>query len=374
MKPVLCVVGVRPKLIKMAPILCAMAAHQPPLPALLVHTGQHYDQAMSERLFAALGLPAPVVNLEVGSASHAQQTAEVMRRFEPLLASYRPSAVLVVGDVNSTLACALVARQCGVPVLHVESGLRSFDRLMPEELNRVLTDQMADRLYTTERSADANLAREGIAPERVCFVGNVMIDSVAHGLVSARDTRATLRQWGANTALLDDPHGYAVLTLHRPANVDQAERLRALLQVMREVAEHLPLLFISHPRTHAAIQRHALSELLLHPRMAILPPQDYLEMLGLLAHARLLLTDSGGLQEESTALGLPCLTLRDNTERPITVEQGTNTLVGREREAILRALQTVLEGRGKCGRIPEGWDGQAAQRIVADLYTWLRRH
>ena len=372
MRPVLCVVGARPNFIKMAPILRAMEAHQPRMPAVLVHTGQHYDHAMSDRLFLALGLPQPDTNLEVGSASHAQQTAEVMRRFEPLLGRYRPRAVLVVGDVNSTLACALVARQCGVPVVHVESGLRSYDRQMPEELNRVLTDQIADRLYTTERSADANLAHEGIAPERVQFVGNVMIDSVVHGLVSACDARATLRQWGANPALLQAPQGYALLTLHRPSNVDHAETLRTLLEAMRAVADKLPLLFVVHPRTHAALQRHGMDSLLHHPNIALLPPQDYLEMLGLLAHARLVLTDSGGLQEETTALGVPCLTLRSNTERPVTVEQGTNTLVGCDREAILREVQTTLEGRGKCGHIPEGWDGQAAQRIVADLYQWLK--
>ncbi len=372
MKPVLCVVGARPNFIKMAPILRAMAAHDPPLPAVLVHTGQHYDHAMSDRLFTALGLPQPVTNLEVGSASHTQQTAEVMRRFEPLLDTHQPSAVLVVGDVNSTLACALVARQRGVPVLHVESGLRSFERSMPEELNRVLTDQMADRLYTTEHSAADNLAREGIAPERVQFVGNVMIDSVVHGLVSASEARQTLRQWGANATLLDAPQGFAVLTLHRPGNVDDADTLRALLQLMGEVAEQLPLLFVTHPRTRASIRRYGLAGLLKHPRMVTLPPQDYLEMLGLVAHARLVLTDSGGLQEETTALGVPCLTLRDSTERPVTVEQGTNTLVGRDREAILRGVQAVLEGRGKCGKVPEGWDGHAAERIVADLYQWLQ--
>jgi UDP-N-acetylglucosamine 2-epimerase (non-hydrolysing) len=371
MKPVLCVVGARPNFIKMAPILRAMAAHRPPVPALLVHTGQHYDHTMSERLFAALGLPQPAVNLEVGSGSHTLQTTEVMRRFLPLLDTYQPSAVLVVGDVNSTLACALVARQCGVPVLHVESGLRSFDRDMPEELNRVLTDQIADRHYTTELGATANLAREGIAVERVQFVGNVMIDSVVHGKVGACNAHDTLRRWGVNPALLDDPHGYAVLTLHRPSNVDDAATLRGLLLVMQEVASALPLLFVTHPRTRACIHRFALSNLLRHPRMAMLPPQDYLEMLGLVANAQLVLTDSGGLQEETTALGVPCLTLRDNTERPVTVEQGTNTLVGRERTAILGALQSILNGHGKCGRIPQGWDGHAAERIVSDLYQWL---
>ncbi len=383
MKPVLCVVGTRPNFIKMAPLLRAMQAHRPAVPAVLVHTGQHYDLAMSARLFAALQLPEPAVNLEVGSGSHAWQTAEIMRRFEPLLDSLQPSAVLVVGDVNSTLACALVARQRAVPVLHVESGLRSHDRSMPEELNRVLTDQIADRLYTTERSAGRNLLQEGIAAERVCFAGNVMIDSLQHGLPSARNAHATLRQHGANAALLDQPQGYGVVTLHRPANVDDPLALRSLLGVLRDVAERLPLVFAMHPRTRSQIARFGLAGQLDHARLVTLPPQDYLEMLGLLAPARLVLTDSGGLQEECTALGIACLTLRDNTERPITVVQGSNTLVGRDPAAIVRAVQAVLAGQGKGGaggkggasgtgaRMPEGWDGHAAERIVADLHAWL---
>lgn len=371
MKPVLCVVGARPNFIKMAPILRALAAHRPPVPTVLVHTGQHYDYAMSDRLFSALDLPQPDTNLEVGSASHALQTAEVMRRFEPLLDSYQPAAVLVVGDVNSTLACALVARQSGLLVAHVESGLRSFERSMPEELNRVLTDQIADRHYTTERGAHANLAREGIAPERVHFVGNVMIDSLAHGLAYARAAHDTLRRWSANPALLDAPQGYALLTLHRPSNVDDPAVLHALLRVVREVADLLPVLFIAHPRTRAKLYQFDFAGLLEHPQIAVLPPQDYLEMLGLLNGVRVVLTDSGGLQEETTALGVPCLTLRDSTERPVTLEQGSNTLVGRDRTAILAGVQAVLEGRGKRGSSPEGWDGHAAERIVADLYQWL---
>lgn len=371
MNPVLCVVGARPNFIKMAPILRAMAAHQPPLPAVLVHTGQHYDADMSARLFQALALPQPDVNLEVGSGSHALQTAEVMSRFEPVLDNFAPDCVAVVGDVNSTLACALVARKRGVKVVHVESGLRSFERDMPEEINRILTDQIADRLYTTERSAGINLEREGIAPHRVVFAGNVMIDSVEHGRRSARSARETLRQHGADTTLLDSPQGYGVVTLHRPSNVDDAPTLRALLGVLAEVAQRIPLVFALHPRTFGAISRFGLAGQLDGVPVAILPPQDYLAMLGLMAGARLVLTDSGGLQEETTALGVPCLTLRYSTERPITVEQGTNTLVGCDREAILHAVDAVLEGRGKRGRVPEGWDGRAAERIVADLYRWL---
>lgn len=372
MNPVLCVVGARPNFIKMAPILRALAQHTPSVPSVLVHTGQHYDSAMSGRLFAALDLPQPDVNLDVGSGSHASQTAEVMRRFDPLLDGYQPACVLVVGDVNSTLACALVARKRGVPVVHVESGLRSFDRDMPEEINRILTDQLADRLYTTERSAHDHLRREGIADARVVFAGNVMIDSLVHGRASARSPHDTLRASGVDTAVLDAPQGYGLLTLHRPANVDDPVVLRALLEVLAQVAQRLPLVFAMHPRTRSQIARFGLTALLADAPVATLEPPDYLEMLGLMAHATLVLTDSGGLQEETTALGVPCITLRDSTERPVTVEQGTNTLVGCDLQAITHAVQAVLDGQGKRGRIPEGWDGHAAERIVADLVRWLQ--
>lgn len=373
--PVVCVVGARPNFMKMAPILRAFAAHVPVLPTLLVHTGQHYDKDMNDRLFVDLRLPQPDINLEVGSGSHAVQTAEVMRRFEPVLDTHRPSCVLVVGDVNSTLACTLVGVKKGVPVVHVEAGLRSYDRAMPEEINRVLTDQIADRLYTTERSALANLQREGVAAERVCFVGNVMIDSLLANREFAHSPERTLAAAGASPEVLRDGAGYGVVTLHRPSNVDRPETLRMLLGVLREVAARLPLVFALHPRTRANVERFGLGELLASPRIALLPPQGYLEMLGLMADARLVLTDSGGLQEETTALGVPCLTLRDNTERPITVEHGTNTLVGRDRAAILRGVDAIVAGTGKSGRVPEFWDGRAAERIAADLARWLiQRH
>lgn len=373
--PVVCVVGARPNFMKMAPILRAFAAHVPALPTLLVHTGQHYDQDMNDRLFVDLRLPQPDINLEVGSGSHAVQTAEVMRRFEPVLDTHRPSCVLVVGDVNSTLACTLVGVKKGVPVVHVEAGLRSYDRAMPEEINRVLTDQIADRLYTTERSALANLQREGVAGERVCFVGNVMIDSLLANREFAHSPEHTLAAAGVSPEVLRDGAGYGVVTLHRPSNVDRPETLRMLLGVLREAAARLPLVFALHPRTRANVERFGLGELLASPRIALLPPQGYLEMLGLMADARLVLTDSGGLQEETTALGVPCLTLRDNTERPITVEHGTNTLVGRDRAAILRGVDAIVAGTGKSGRVPEFWDGRAAERIAADLARWLiQRH
>ena len=369
--PIVCVVGARPNFMKMAPILRAFAAHDPPMPALLVHTGQHYDRNMSDRLFEDLRLPQPDINLEVGSGSHAVQTAEVMRRFEPVLDERKPSAVLVVGDVNSTLACTLVAVKKGVPVVHVEAGLRSYDRTMPEEINRLLTDQVADRLYITERSAEANLLREGIAAERVCFVGNVMIDSLLDNKAQARDAGATLREHGLDAALLGHPRGYGVVTLHRPSNVDDASTLGGLMRVLADISLQLPLVFVLHPRTQSKLESFGLGHLLDPRHVAVLPPQGYLEMLGLMAPAALVLTDSGGLQEESTALGVPCLTLRENTERPITVDEGTNTMVGRDRDAILRGVDDILAGRGKQGRVPEYWDGHAARRIADDLGRWL---
>jgi UDP-N-acetylglucosamine 2-epimerase (non-hydrolysing) len=356
---------------KMAPILQAFERHSPPLDTLLVHTGQHYDVDMNDRLFKDLRLPAPDVNLEVGSLSHAVQTAEVMRRFEPVLDAHEPSCILVVGDVNSTLACSLVAVKMGIPVVHVEAGLRSFDRTMPEEINRVLTDQLSDVLYTTERQAQANLTREGIDASRIRFVGNVMIDSLRANLEHAQTPEATLQACGHAPDLLALPGGFGVVTLHRPSNVDEASTLTSLLRSLAEVSMRLPLIFVMHPRTRDRITKFGLTPILEASRIAVLPPQGYLETLGLLARATVVLTDSGGLQEETTALGVACITLRENTERPITVEQGTNTIVGRKHEAILAAVDDVLSGGGKRGRVPELWDGRAAERIADDLADFL---
>lgn len=369
--PIMCVVGARPNFMKMAPILAAFRSHGPPLPALLVHTGQHYDADMNDRIFQDLGLPSPDVNLGVGSGSHTVQTAEVMRRFEPLLDQHRPACVLVVGDVNSTLACSLVAVKKGVRVVHVEAGLRSFDRAMPEEINRLLTDQIADRLYTTERRAHDNLAREGIAAERMCFVGNVMIDSLLTHRGKAPNGRATLAANGVDPGLLGD-RAYGVVTLHRPSNVDRADTLADLFDTLSRAARRLPLVFAMHPRTRGNAERFGLLSRLAEGRVILLPPQGYLQMLGLVAGAALVLTDSGGLQEETTALGIPCITLRENTERPITVEAGTNTLVGRDQALALSCVDDVLAGGGRRGRVPEYWDGHAAVRIAADLAVWLR--
>jgi UDP-N-acetylglucosamine 2-epimerase (non-hydrolysing) len=355
----------------MAPLLRAFQAH-PALPApVLVHTGQHYDPMMNGRLFEDLELPRPQINLEVGSATHAVQTAEVMRRFEPVLDEHRPSCVVVVGDVNSTLACSLVAAKKAVPVAHVEAGLRSFDRAMPEEINRVLTDQIADLLYTTERSAHANLVREGITAERIHFVGNVMIDSLLSHRSRAVAPAETLRRAGAPADFFGPQQRFGVVTLHRPSNVDQPDALSESLDILRAVAERLPLACALHPRTLANIATFGLASKARSDRLLTLPPQGYLEMLGLMAAATLVLTDSGGMQEETTALAVPCLTMRENTERPITVEQGTNTLVGRERRRILQLVDEILLTGGKRGRVPELWDGRASERIAEHLARWL---
>jgi UDP-N-acetylglucosamine 2-epimerase (non-hydrolysing) len=369
--PLICVVGARPNYMKMAPLLRAFRAERRLPRALLVHTGQHYDFALNDRLFADLELPAPDVNLEVGSGSHAVQTAEVMKRFEPIVLEHKPSCVIVVGDVNSTMACTLVAAKLHVPVVHVEAGLRSFDRTMPEEINRLVTDQIADLLYTTERKAHDHLAREGIGAERAEFVGNLMIDSLHAALAKAVDPAATLQREGADAALARDPAGFGVVTMHRPSNVDDPASLGALLDILGQVGARLPLVWPIHPRTRANIERLGLSGRLAGIRMACLPPQGYLEMVGLLSKARLVLTDSGGVQEETTALGVPCLTMRPNTERPITVEQGTNTLVPRDAATVLRLVDDIIASGGKRGRTPELWDGHAACRIAAHLALWL---
>jgi UDP-N-acetylglucosamine 2-epimerase (non-hydrolysing) len=368
--PLLCVVGARPNYMKMAPLLRAFRAEPRLPPAVLVHTGQHYDFALNDALFRDLDLPTPDVNLEVGSGSHAAQTAEVMKRFEPVLQQVRPSAVIVVGDVNSTLACTLVATKLHVPVVHVEAGLRSFDRAMPEEINRVVTDSIADLLYTTERSAHDNLAREGIAPERVRFVGNLMIDSLGAALQKAVPPAETLARAGTPGWLPADA-AFGAVTMHRPSNVDDAHSLGGLLDILRQVSERVPLIWPVHPRTRANIDRLGLADRLAGARVACLPPQGYLEMVGLLAGAKLVLTDSGGVQEETTSLGVPCLTMRPNTERPITVDEGTNTLVPRDAAIVLRHVDDILATGGKRGRAPEYWDGRAAIRIASHLAGWL---
>lgn len=364
---VLCVVGARPNFMKIAPIMRTFSTSET-LEAKLLHTGQHYDEAMKASFFLQLGIPEPDIDLGVGSGSHAVQTAEIMRRFEPVLDQLCPDAVLVVGDVNSTIACALVAVKKHIPVFHVEAGLRSGDRAMPEEINRILTDQLSDLLFTTEQSAEANLTREGIEADKVHFVGNVMIDTLRYNLSRAQSAPTTLSSYmPADQA--DQPYG--LMTLHRPSNVDDAQVLGGLISVLGELSVQLPLVFPVHPRTLQRIQEAGLEPILKAARITLLPPQGYLQMLGLMQSAAVVLTDSGGIQEETTALGTPCITLRENTERPITVEQGTNTVVGKDAQLIKQAFMQVMDNGGKSGRIPELWDGMAAERIVTTIGRWF---
>ena len=354
----MCVVGARPNFMKIAPIISSLQHHSTMTP-YLVHTGQHYDAAMKDAFFDQLGIPKPDVDLEVGSGSHAVQTAQIMQRFEPVLDKENPLAVLVVGDVNSTIACGLVAVKKHVPVIHVEAGLRSFDRMMPEEINRVLTDQVSDLLFTTEQAAKMNLLREGIDEDKIHFVGNVMIDALLNNVEKAVPAATTLNRY--NVENISD---YGVLTLHRPANVDNPNVLKGLLDTLIEISQQLPIIFPLHPRTKGKIESFGLENALTQANIIITPPLGYLEMLGLVKSAKLVLTDSGGLQEETTALGVPCVTLRENTERPITVTEGTNTIVGSDPDKIHTCVADILSTGGKCGRIPALWDGRAAERIV----------
>jgi len=353
------VVGARPNFIKMAPIVRALDATQNRFATTLVHTGQHYDEAMSKVFFDELALPRPNVDLNVGSGSQAAQTAAIIAAFEPVVLSVRPHLVIVVGDVNSTMACALVAVKLGVRVAHVEAGLRSYDRTMPEEINRVLTDQISDFLFTTEESAADNLAREGVRHDRIHFVGNVMIDTLLEHRERARALNAPAKYELAGP--------YAVLTLHRPSNVDDARAFAELVSALEEIARDLPLLFPVHPRTRGMLmQSEGAQRMVASGRLKLLDPLGYLEFIGLLQGAAAVLTDSGGIQEETTILGVPCLTLRNNTERPVTVSHGTNVLAGTSRAGILDAWRRVRTA-GAHRRTPALWDGKASTRIVEIL-------
>ena len=374
---ILCVVGARPNFMKIAPIMRALNNPTFGLEACLLHTGQHYDVAMKKSFFDQLQIPEPDIDLGVGSGTHAEQTAEIMKRFEPVLDDIKPTAVLVVGDVNSTIACALVAVKKNIPVIHVEAGLRSGDRAMPEEINRVLTDQISDILFTTEKTAEPNLVREGIAPERIHFSGNVMIDTLLYNLDRATPAEQTLAtfcgtQGGATSSSPDLSKGYGLVTLHRPSNVDDPIVLERLLTVLGKVSRDLPLIFPIHPRTKGKITEAGLESLIADANFYCLPPLGYLEMLGVMKDARLVLTDSGGIQEETTALGVPCITLRENTERPITVEQGTNTIVGSDPEKILACVADTIRSGGKSGMVPDLWDGKAAERIAQTISDWVK--
>lgn len=361
MLKVINVVGARPNFMKVAPIVAAMKKRPSQFQPLVVHTGQHYDAAMSDSFFQDLDLPQPDTHLGVGSASHAAQTAAVMERFEPVVLREKPDWVLVVGDVNSTLACALVCVKLGVKVAHVEAGLRSRDRTMPEEINRLLTDQIADLLFTPSTDADENLLAEGIPRERIRFVGNVMIDSLQKNLAVARNL-PTKEQLG----LTGD---YALLTLHRPSNVDMLESFEPILSALEVIASKLPIVFPVHPRTKKTIAELGLNDRVEAIKdLRTIDPLGYLDFLNLSSGARLVLTDSGGIQEETTALGIPCLTLRENTERPITVEMGTNVIVGTDATKIITEATVALNGSAKrVARQPPLWDGHTSERILIAL-------
>jgi UDP-N-acetylglucosamine 2-epimerase (non-hydrolysing) len=361
---ILNVVGARPNLMKIAPLVAEMSRHAD-IEQTLLHTGQHYDEQMSRVFFEELGIPRPDIYLGVGSGSHARQTAAVMPAFEDALLEQKPDVVIVVGDVNSTLACSVTAAKLGVPVAHVEAGLRSNDRSMPEEINRLVTDQLSDLLFTTAREASDNLVREGISPNKIYFVGNVMIDTLNRHRTQAQSLR-TPQKFGLN------PGNYALLTLHRPSNVDDREVFGGILEALSEIQRQLPVIFPAHPRTIKQIGAFGFQERLAAASgLQIVEPLSYLESLDLMMHAKLVLTDSGGLQEETTVLGVPCLTIRENTERPVTITAGTNTLVGTDPGRILAETRRILDGKGKTGSIPELWDGHASERIVKILREWF---
>ena len=352
---ILHVVGARPNFVKAAPVMRALETW-PDARQTLVHTGQHYDWNLSDIFFSQLNMPAPDVNLEVGSGSHAVQTAEVMKRLEPVVLERKPDVVLVYGDVNSTVAAALVCSKLRIRVGHVEAGLRSFDRTMPEEINRIVTDQLADLLFTPAEDGDINLQREGVPAEKIYRVGNVMIDSLVQLLPA-------VMRFSKNGL----PQRYALVTLHRPSNVDDSASLKNILESLLEVNEHLEVVFPVHPRTRQRIEKFAINIEKLH----LLEPLPYIEFLSLQRHAVVVITDSGGVQEETTYLGVPCLTMRSNTERPVTINMGTNVLVGQDPQLLHSEVTRILEGRAKKGSVPRLWDGRASERIVQVLREYF---
>jgi UDP-N-acetylglucosamine 2-epimerase (non-hydrolysing) len=358
------VVAARPNFMKMAPIIEAMNRRPDRIRHLLVHTGQHYDERMSRSFFTDLGMPRPDIDLEVGSGSHAEQTARVMVEFEKVCMRHQPDLVIVVGDVNSTLACTITARKLGIRVAHVEAGLRSRDMSMPEEINRLCTDVLCDYLFTTDHFADENLAAEGVAAERIFFVGNVMIDTLLKHRELARGLDLADR-WGLQ------PRGFATLTLHRPSNVDDASILGGILEALSEIGQRIPVIFPVHPRTRKMVSQFGydgyFSRTAKPHGLWLTEPLGYLDFLHLNMNAMMVFTDSGGLQEETTVLGVPCITLRNNTERPITCEVGTNLIAGNTREGILRCASAVLQADAPRGSVPDRWDGHAAERIVGIL-------
>jgi UDP-N-acetylglucosamine 2-epimerase (non-hydrolysing) len=369
-------VGARPNFMKSAPLLNEFEKY-PVFKPFLVHTGQHYDRSMSASFFEELNLPEPDIYLGVGSGTHAEQTGKIMLRVEKVLLEAKPDLVVVVGDVNSTVACALVASKLGIPVAHVEAGLRSFDRSMPEEINRLLTDQISDLLFTTCEDANQNLRREGIPESRIFFVGNVMIDSLMSHMEVAKKS-SVLQKLSLRKG--DSLREYVALTMHRPSNVDNRIVLRGILNVLLDFSRKIPVIFPTHPRTLKRMREFKLNKMVRYTRslssvhlnnpdhnMIVIPPLGYLDFLSLMSQAALVLTDSGGIQEETTILGIPCLTLRNNTERPITVKEGTNKVIGNDPKIIKKAIREALEGRVLQRKRPKLWDGKAAARIVKVL-------
>jgi len=376
---IISVVGARPNFMKIAPIIKAIEKHNKSIGDsrlaichLLVHTGQHYDVNMSKLFFEDLGIPEPEIYLGVGSGSHAEQTARIMVEFEKVLLREKPDLVIVVGDVNSTIACALTAVKLHVPVAHVEAGLRSFDRTMPEEINRILTDAISDYLFITEKSAEANLIREGRSKEKIHFVGNVMIDTLLKNREKADKSQIL-------PALNLRPKNYAVLTLHRPSNVDIKETFKRILEALEDIQKHVKVIYPIHPRSRNRLEEFGFSKrfdflsINCQPStlngFVMIDPLGYLDFLKLMSESKFVLTDSGGMQEETTILGIPCISLRKNTERPITVEEGTNIVVGTNKDKIVGESLKIINGNKKEGRIPKFWDGKAAERIVDILLT-----
>lgn len=351
---VLHVVGARPNFMKVAPVMAALAKRKESN-QVLVHTGQHYDPGMSDVFFEQLAIPEPDYNLEVGSGTHASQTAEIMRRFEPVAVEARPDLVLVYGDVNSTVAAALVCAKLLIPVGHVEAGLRSFDRTMPEEINRILTDRLADLLFTPSADGNEHLLCEGVEPYRMHLVGNVMIDTLVR-LLPLADRTAVLEK------LYLMGKRFVLVTLHRPSNVDDPQNLKQILFTLSEISSCADVLFPVHPRTRQVMK--ALGNLILSPRLHFVDPVGYLEFLSLQRRSELVITDSGGIQEETTYLGIPCLTVRENTERPVTVDVGSNILVGSDMDRLKTEANKALSGNGKRGSVPPLWDGMASERIA----------
>jgi UDP-N-acetylglucosamine 2-epimerase (non-hydrolysing) len=358
------VAGARPNFMKIAPIVRALQAHGG-LAFKIIHTGQHYDREMNEVFFEELGIPAPDVFMGAGGGSHAQQTAKIMMAFEELCQAHKPDAVLVVGDVNSTLACSIVAKKLHIPVAHVEAGLRSGDRSMPEEINRLVTDSITDWFFVTEPSGVEHLRREGKADNAIHYVGHVMVDNV---LYQAEKLAQSVAGFETSAFKQQNPR-YGVITLHRPSNVDSAEMMARIGGALREIAAELPLLFPVHPRTRGNLEKFGID---LGPNISLIGPQAYMSFLNVWKDAVVVLTDSGGLQEETTALGVPCITIRENTERPVTVEEGTNVLVGTDPARIIAEARKAMRGEGKQGQRPHLWDGRAAERIVRILAAYLR--